>query len=275
MTAIDVKQVDAVGTDVTLSRRLVCEFLGTFILVLGGTGSAVLAAAVPDVGIGLLGVSLAFGLTVLVGVYAFGPLSGAHFNPAVTVGLCVGRRFPWSMMPTYVGAQLVGAIAASAVLLWIASGVPGGYDVGTAGLAANGYGEHSPGGYGLIAALVTEVLLSFVFVSVIFGSTSGRAIPGFAGIPIGLALALVHLVGIPVTNVSVNPARSTGPALFVGGWALRQLWLFCLAPLAGGLAAGAVGLWLHRERTVQKEAEIRRTADERAPHATAQPLPTT
>ena len=275
MATIGLEKSTAPATEVSLSRRLGCELLGTFILVFGGTGSAVLAAAVPDLGIGFLGVSLAFGLTVLAGVYAFGPLSGAHFNPAVTVGLCVGRRFPWSMMPAYVAAQLAGAIAASALLLWVASGVPGGYDLSTGGLAANGYGEHSPGGYGLVPALVTEIVLTFVFVSVIFGSTSGRAIPGFAGIPIGLALTLVHLVGIPVTNVSVNPARSTAPALLVGGWALQQLWVFWVAPLIGGLAAGAVGLWLHRERPVQRESEVRRATDERAPHATAQPRPST
>lgn len=239
----------------SLAQRFSCEALGTFILVLGGTGAAVFAATFPATGIGFLGVSLAFGFSVLVAIYAFGPISGAHLNPAVTIGLCVGGRFPWKMMPPYVGAQLVGGIVASAVVLSIALQAPGGYDLTAGGLAANGYGEHSPGGYGLGAGLIAEIVLTFLFVSVIFGATSGRSIPGFAGIPIGFALALVHLVGIPITNVSVNPARSTAPALFVGDWALQQLWLFWVAPLVGGALAGLVGLWLHREKRVPAAEE--------------------
>ena len=231
-----------------LSRRLVAESVGTFILVFGGCGSAVLAATFPRVGIGLVGVSLAFGLTVLGCAYALGPVSGCHLNPSVTLGLCTAGRFPWRDLPFYVAAQLVGAVVAAAVLLVIAQGAPGGYDASKSGLAANGYGAHSPGGYGLGVALLTEFVLTFIFLTVILGSTSKRAVAGFAGIPIGLTLTLVHLVGIPVTNMSVNPARSTGPALFVGGWALEQLWLFWLAPLAGALLAGLVGAWLHEDR---------------------------
>jgi aquaporin Z len=241
--------------DPSFAQRLTCEAIGTFILVFGGTGSAVLAATFPGTGIGFLGVALAFGFSVLVAIYAFGPISGAHFNPAVTIGLCVGGRFPWKMMPPYIAAQLVGGIAASGVVLAIAVQAPLGYDLTAGGLAANGYGEHSPGGYGLGAALISEIVLTFIFVSVIFGATSGRSIPGFAGIPIGLTLALVHLVGIPVTNVSVNPARSTAPALFVGDWALQQLWLFWVAPLVGGALAGLVGVWLHREKRARVAEE--------------------
>jgi len=229
-----------------LSHRLVAEFVGTFILVLGGCGSAVISAAFPGVGIGLLGVSLAFGLTVLGCAYALGPISGCHLNPAVTTGLATAGRFPWRDTPAYFIAQVAGAVAAAAILLVLAQGQPGGYDVAMGGLAANGYGEHSPGKYGLWSGFLAEVVLTFVFLTVILGSTSWRAASGFAGIPIGLTLTLVHLVGIPITNVSVNPARSTGPALFVGGWALQQLWLFWVAPLLGGILAGLLGRWLHR-----------------------------
>ena len=238
----------------TPSRRLLAEVVGTFILVFGGTGSAVVSAAFPSVGIGLVGVSFAFGLTVLGCAYAFGPVSGCHLNPAVTLGLCVGRRFAWRDLPGYVVAQLVGAVAASALLLVIVEGRPDGYVASVGGLAANGFGEHSPGGYSLASGLVAEVVLTFIFVSVILGSTSRRAVAGFAGIPIGLTLTLVHLVGIPITNVSVNPARSTGPALLVGGWALGQLWLFWVAPLAGAAIAGVLSAWLHEDRAVRVAA---------------------
>ena len=237
-----------------MSHRFVAELVGTFVLVLGGCGSAVISAAYPAVGIGLLGVSLAFGLTVLGCAYALGPISGCHLNPAVTAGLVAAGRFPSRDLPAYVGAQTVGALAASAVLLFILQGQPGGYDAAVGGLAANGYAEHSPGQYGLPSAMVTEVVLTFIFLTVILGSTSWRAASGFAGIPIGLTLTLVHLVGIPVTNVSVNPARSTGPAIFVGGWALQQLWLFWVAPLLGAVLAGLLGRWLHREQTAAPTA---------------------
>ena len=220
--------------------KWLAELLGTFWLVLGGCGSAVLAAAYPTLGIGFTGVSLAFGLTVLTGAYAFGPISGAHFNPAVSIGLWAGGRFPGRDVPGYVVAQLAGAIAAAALLYLIASGKLG-FDL-AAGFASNGYGDHSPGGYSLTAALITEVVMTFMFLIVILGSTHARAPVGFAGIAIGLALTLIHLVSIPVTNTSVNPARSTGPAVFVGGWALAQLWAFWVAPIAGALAAG----WLYR-----------------------------
>jgi aquaporin Z len=230
------------------SRRLASEALGTFLLVVGGCGSAAISALFPRAGIGFAGVSLAFGLTVLAGAYAFGPLSGAHFNPAVTVGLAVGQRFAWREVPGYVAAQLLGALAASLVLVLILKGQPGGYDTAREGLAANGYGAHSPGNYSLGAGLLAEVVLTFLFVSVILGCTSSRGASGFAGIPIGLTLTLVHLVGIPVTNVSVNPARSTGPAIFVGGWAIQQLWAFWVAPLVGAALAGALAVWLHAER---------------------------
>jgi aquaporin Z len=220
--------------------KLLSEFLGTFWLVLGGCGSAVLAAAFPNLGIGFVGVSLAFGLTVLTGAYAFGPISGGHFNPAVTIGLWAGGRFPGRDIPAYVIAQLVGAIVAAGVLYLIASGKVG-FDL-SKGFAANGFAEHSPGGYSLTAALVTEIVMTFMFLMVILGTTHRRAPVGFAGLAIGLALTLIHLISIPVTNTSVNPARSTGPAIFVGGWALAQLWLFWLAPIAGAIAAG----WLYR-----------------------------
>lgn len=220
----------------SLGRRALAEVFGTFWLVFGGCGSAVLAAGFPKVGIGLLGVSLAFGLTVLTMAYAIGHVSGCHLNPAVSVGLTIGRRFPARELPAYIAGQLVGAAAASAVLYVIASGASG---FSTAdGFAANGFGEHSPGGYSMNAALVAEVVLTFFFLMIILGATDSRAPAGFAPIPIGLALTLIHLIGIPVTNLSVNPARSTGPALFVGGWALEQLWLFWLAPLLGAALAG-------------------------------------
>jgi aquaporin Z len=221
-------------------QKLSAEFIGTLWLVLGGCGSAVLAAAFPDVGIGLLGVSLAFGLTVLTMAYAVGPISGGHFNPAVSFGLWAAGRFPANQLAPYILAQLAGGIAGAGILFVVASGKAG-FDVG-AGFASNGYGEHSPGGYSLTAALVTEVVMTFGFLVVIIGEIHRRAPVGFAGIAIGLALTLIHLVSIPVTNTSVNPARSTGPALFVGGWALQQLWLFWVAPIVGALLAG----WLSR-----------------------------
>lgn len=222
----------------SLGKRATAEFLGTFWLVFGGCGSAVLAAAFPALGIGFAGVALAFGLTVLTGVYALGHISGGHFNPAVSVGLAVGRRFRAADLPAYIGAQLVGAVAAAAVLYVIASGKAG-FDLAN-GFASNGYAAHSPGGYSLVACLVAEIVLTFMFLIVILGATDLRAPRGFAGIAIGLSLTLIHLIGIPVTNTSVNPARSTGPALFVGGWALEQLWLFWLAPLVGAALAGIV-----------------------------------
>jgi aquaporin Z len=217
-------------------RSYLAEFIGTFWLVLGGCGSAVLAAAFPELGIGFTGVSLAFGLTVLTGAYALGPISGGHFNPAVSFGLWAGGRFPASQLLPYVLAQVVGAVVAAAVLFVIASGQAG-FDL-QSGFASNGYGEHSPGKYSLGAALVCEVVLTFMFLIVILGATHKRAPAGFGGLAIGLCLTLIHLISIPVTNTSVNPARSTGPALFVGGWALAQLWLFLLAPIAGAMIAG-------------------------------------
>ena len=218
--------------------KLAAESLGTFWLVLGGCGSAVLAAAFPSVGIGLLGVSLAFGLTVLSGAYTFGPISGGHFNPAVSIGLWAGGRFSTNLLLPYIVAQVVGGIAGAGVLYVIASGVP---EFSTAaGFASNGYGAHSPGGYSLTSALVCEVVMTFMFLAIILGSTHERAPVGFAGLVIGLGLTLIHLISIPVTNTSVNPARSTATALFAGGWALQQLWLFWLAPVAGGALAGAV-----------------------------------
>jgi len=224
-----------------LNSRLVAEFIGTFWLVLGGCGSAVLAAAFPGVGIGLLGVSLAFGLTVLTMAYAIGHISGCHLNPAVTLGLAVSGRFGASEVLPYWIAQVLGAIAAAALLYLIASGKAG-FDLG-GGLAANGYADHSPGRYSLTAGLVTEVTMTFMFLMIILGATDPRAPQGFAPIAIGLALTLIHLISIPVTNTSVNPARSTGPALIVGGWALQQLWLFWVAPLIGAALAGAVYRW--------------------------------
>jgi aquaporin Z len=221
-----------------LTKRTAAEFFGTFWLVFGGCGSAVLAAAFPNVGIGLLGVALAFGLTVLTMAYAIGHISGCHLNPAVSFGLWAGGRFPASELLPYMAGQVLGGVAASAVLLVIASGKAG-FDV-SAGFAANGYAAHSPGQYSLLACLVAEVVLTTMFLLVIMGSTDKRAPAGFAPIPIGLCLTLIHLIGIPVTNLSVNPARSTGPAVFVGGWALAQLWLFWVAPLLGGAIGGGI-----------------------------------
>ena len=219
-------------------RKCIAEFIGTFWLVLGGCGSAVLAAAFPGVGIGLAGVSLAFGLTVLTGAYALGPISGGHFNPAVTVGLWAGGRFPARDIVPYVVVQVLGAIAAAGVLYLIASGKQG-FDA-SAGFASNGFGEHSPDHYSMQAALICEIVMTFFFVMIIMGATHGRAPVGFAPIAIGLALTLIHLISIPVTNTSVNPARSTGVAIFQGGWALSQLWLFWVAPVIGGALGGFV-----------------------------------
>jgi aquaporin Z len=218
--------------------KLMAELVGTFWLVLGGCGSAVLAAAFPELGIGLAGVSLAFGLTVLTAAYSLGPVSGGHFNPAVTVGLWAGGRFPANQVVSYIVAQVVGGLLGAAVLYIIASGGPEFSLAG--GFASNGYGEHSPGGYSLLASAVTEVVMTFMFLIVILGATHRRAPVGFAGIAIGLALTLIHLISIPVTNTSVNPARSTGPALFVGDWALSQLWLFWVMPIIGAALAGVV-----------------------------------
>jgi aquaporin Z len=218
----------------SLMNRLTAECLGTFWLVFGGCGSAVLAAAFPDVGIGFAGVALAFGLTVVTMAYAIGHISGAHLNPAVTVGLASAGRFSWSDAVPYIVSQVLGAILASAVLYAIASGKAG-FDLVGGGFAANGYGAHSPGGYSMLAALVAEIVLTAMFLVIILGATDRRAPAGFAGLAIGLALTLIHLIGIPVTNLSVNPARSTGPALFVGGWALAQLWLFWVAPMVGAV----------------------------------------
>ncbi|MBY5394971.1 aquaporin Z [Rhizobium leguminosarum] len=224
-----------------MQKSLVAEFLGTFWLVFGGCGSAVLAAAYPELGIGFVGVAFAFGLTVLTMAYAVGGISGGHFNPAVSLGLTVAGRFPAARLVPYIVVQVVGAIAAAALLYLIASGKAG-FELG--GFAANGYGEHSPGGYSLLSALLIEVLLTMFFLIIILGSTSSRVPAGFAPLAIGLGLTLIHLVAIPVTNTSVNPARSTGQALFVGGWALQQLWLFWIAPLAGGALGGLVWRFL-------------------------------
>ena len=220
-------------------KKIAAEFLGTFWLVLGGCGAAVLAAGVPEVGIGYLGVSLAFGLTVVTMAYAVGAISGGHFNPAVSLGLWAGGRFALRDLAPYWASQVVGAIAACGVLAIIANGKPG-FSVVESGFAANGYGLHSPGGYGLWAGVLAEFVATFFFVLVIMGVTDARAPKGFAPLAIGLALTLVHLFTIPVTNTSVNPARSIGPAIFVGGWALQQLWMFIVVPLAGALAAGLV-----------------------------------
>jgi aquaporin Z len=218
--------------------KLAAEFVGTFWLVLGGCGSAVIAAGFPEVGIGLVGVSFAFGLTVLTAAYSLGPVSGGHFNPAVTIGLWAGGRFEAGQVVTYIIAQVLGGIAGAGVLYIIASGNPEFSLVG--GFAANGYGEHSPGSYSMLASAVTEIVMTFMFLIVILGATHHRAPVGFAGIAIGLALTLIHLISIPVTNTSVNPARSTGPALFVGDWALSQLWLFWVMPIIGAGLAGFV-----------------------------------
>ena len=223
------------------------EFLGTFWLVIGGCGSAVLAAAFPHVGIGLLGVALAFGLTVVTMAYAIGHISGCHLNPAVSIGLWAGGRFPAAKLAPYIVAQVLGAVAAGGVLYLIASGASG-FDV-SAGFASNGYGAHSPGGYSLRAALVCELVMTAFFLIVILGATDKRAPAGFAPLPIGFALTLIHLISIPVTNTSVNPARSTGVALFVGGWAVAQLWLFWLAPIVGGVVGAVIYRWIADEKS--------------------------
>jgi aquaporin Z len=225
-----------------LTKKLGAEFFGTFWLVFGGCGSAILAAAFPELGIGFAGVALAFGLTVLTMAYAVGHISGAHFNPAVSFGLWAGKRFPAKELIPYIIAQLLGAIMAGAVLFTIASGKDG-FSV-DGGFASNGYGEHSPGGYSLYAALLIEVILTAMFLIVIMGTTDKSAPAGFAPLAIGLALTLIHLISIPVTNTSVNPARSTGVALFAGGWAIEQLWLFWIAPIIGGILGGIIYSWL-------------------------------
>jgi aquaporin Z len=226
-------------------KKYVAEGIGTFWLTFGGCGSAVIAAGFPNVGIGLMGVAFAFGLTLLTMAYAIGHISGCHINPAVTVGLAAGGRFPASQVVPYIVAQVVGGIIAAALLYVIARGAPG-FDVAK-GFAANGYGEHSPGHYTMAAAFLTEVVMTMMFLFIIMGATHGRAPAGFAPIAIGLGLTLIHLVSIPVTNTSVNPARSTGPALFAGAWALQQLWLFWLAPLIGGVLGGTLYRWLSAE----------------------------
>jgi len=230
-----------------MQRKLAAEFIGTFWLVLGGCGSAVLAAGFPGLGIGFAGVALAFGLTVLTMAYALGHISGGHFNPAVTLGLWAGGRHPTGEIVPYVAAQVVGAVAGAAAIYAIASGASG-FDAAASGFASNGYGEHSPGKYGLVSAAVAEIVLTFGFLIVILGVTSPRAPAGFAPLAIGLALTLIHLISIPVTNTSVNPARSTGVALLQGGWAVQQLWLFWLAPLVGGLLAGYFWRWLGNDK---------------------------
>lgn len=226
-------------------KKLAAEAIGTFWLTFAGCGSAVIAAGFPNVGIGLLGVSLAFGLSVVTMAYAIGHISGCHLNPAVTVGLAVGGRFPGAQVVPYIVAQVVGAIVAAGLLYAIARGAPG-FDL-AGGFASNGYGEHSPGKYNLVSAFLTEVVMTMMFLFIIMGATHGKAPVGFAPLAIGLALCLIHLVSIPVTNTSVNPARSTGPALIVGGWALGQLWLFWVAPLIGGAFGGLVYRWLSEE----------------------------
>ena len=237
-----------------ITRKLAAEFIGTFWLVLGGCGSAVLAAALPDIGIGYAGIALAFGLTVLTGAYAFGHISGAHFNPAVTFGVYTAGRMPFSEVIPYWVAQVAGGIVAGAVLYSIASGNAG-FDA-TAGFASNGYAEHSPQGYTMEAALICEIVMTFMFLLVILGSTSPRAPVGFAPLAIGLALTLIHLISIPVTNTSVNPARSTGVAIFQGGWAISQLRLFWVAPLIGGGVAGLVNRWLANEPLVPLQSKM-------------------
>jgi aquaporin Z len=232
-----------------MSKRFAAEFIGTFWLVLGGCGSAVLAAAFPEVGIGLHGVALAFGLTVLTMAYAIGHISGCHLNPAVSLGLAVGGRFKTSQLLPYIVAQVLGAVVAAGVLYFIASGKPG-FDL-AGGLASNGYADHSPGNYSAASAFVTEVVMTFMFLMIILGATDKRAPGGFAPIAIGLALTLIHLISIPVTNTSVNPARSTGPAIIVGGWALAQLWMFWVAPMVGAALAGITYRWLGSEQAAQ------------------------
>jgi aquaporin Z len=229
-----------------LTKKLCAEFIGTLWLVLGGCGSAVLAAAFPDVGIGLLGVSLAFGLTVLTMALAIGHISGCHLNPAVSIGLWSGGRFSTAELGPYIVAQVAGGVAGAAILYVIATGQAG-FDV-AAGFASNGYAEHSPGGYSFTSALVTEIVMTFMFLIIILGATDKRAPQGFAPIAIGLGLTLIHLISIPVTNTSVNPARSTGVAIFQGDWAISQLWLFWLAPIVGAILAGVVWRWLGTEK---------------------------
>jgi len=228
----------------SIIKRAAAEFFGTFWLVFGGCGSAVLAAAFPALGIGFVGVALAFGLTVLTMAYAIGHISGCHLNPAVSLGLWAGKRFPVNELGPYIGAQVVGAVAGAGVLYIIASGKPG-FELG--GFASNGFADHSPGGYSLLACLIAEMVLTFFFLFIILGSTEKRAPSGFAPIAIGLGLTLIHLISIPVTNTSVNPARSLGVAVFAGGWALEQLWLFWIAPIAGAIAAGFAYNWLSAE----------------------------
>jgi aquaporin Z len=234
-------------------RKYVAEAIGTFWLTFGGCGAAIIAAGFPNVGIGLLGVSFAFGLTVVTMAYAIGHVSGCHLNPAVTVGLAAGGRFPTGQIFPYIVAQVIGAIVAAAVLYVIARGAPG-FDL-AGGFAANGYGEHSPGQYGVASAFIAEVLLTAFFLFIIMGATHGRAPAGFAPLAIGLGLTLIHLISIPITNTSVNPARSTGPALFAGGWAIGQLWLFWVAPLVGGAIGGYVYRWLSDEPSMQVTGE--------------------
>jgi aquaporin Z len=231
------------------TKKYAAEAIGTFWLTFGGCGSAVIAAGFPQVGIGLLGVALAFGLTVLTMAYAIGHVSGCHLNPAVTVGLAVGGRFPYAQVLPYIVAQVVGAVVGAALLYAIASGAPG-FDLAK-GFASNGYGEHSPGHYTLVSGILAEVTLTMMFLFIIMGSTHGKAPAGFAPIAIGLGLTLIHLISIPITNTSVNPARSTGPALFVGGWALEQLWMFWVAPIVGGAIGGLVYRWLSDEPSAQ------------------------
>jgi aquaporin Z len=235
----------------SLMKRLSAEFLGTFWLVFGGCGAAVMAAAFPQVGIGFVGVALAFGLTVMTMAFAIGHISGCHLNPAVTVGLAVAKRFPWSNVLAYIAVQVLAAIVASGLLFAIASGKPG---FAPGGFAANGYGDHSPGLYSMESALLTECVLTFMFLMIILGATDKRAPAGFAPIAIGLGLTLIHLIGIPVTNLSVNPARSTGPAVVVGGWALQQLWLFWVMPIIGAAVAGLAYPWLAAEEAPQVKA---------------------
>ncbi len=231
----------------TLTKKLGAEFIGTLWLVLGGCGSAVLAAAFPNVGIGLLGVSFAFGLTVLTMAFAIGHISGCHLNPAVSFGLWSGGKFSTAELGPYIIAQVAGGIAGAAILYVIATGQAG-FDATASGFASNGYGEHSPGGYTLVAALVCEVVMTFMFLIIILGATDKRAPQGFAPIAIGLGLTLIHLISIPVTNTSVNPARSTGVALFQGGWAISQLWLFWIAPIVGAILAGLVYRWFESDK---------------------------
>jgi aquaporin Z len=235
----------------SISRRLAAELIGTFWLVFGGCGTAVIAAGFPKVGVGLLGVAFAFGLTLLTMAFAIGTISGCHINPAVTIGLWAGKRFPGREVPAYIIAQVIGAILASSVLYVIASGTAG-FDL-SGGFASNGYGAHSPGGYSMGAAFVAEVVLTFMFLIVILGSTDKRVPVGFAPIPIGLVLTLIHLISIPIDNTSVNPARSTGPALFVGGWAVEQLWLFWVAPIAGAAIGGLFYNWFGTEEVITEE----------------------